>query len=232
MANEKNEISKVKEMSQALIENRLGIAPIGSVFKITNERIAEVLEISFENKGIVIDNDNYAIKVLWNPRFNADIREKKRKSDNYPFRVLFGVRLSKGERKKRLLDSGSMVNRVMSMVEQSAKDTGDKAQFHLQGSDDLHKALSPFISGKIKFRGLGKGRFQVELDPQLVLAYIFNLDSQVGRKYRWIIDIVNGPNPKKLHGNNGAHFSFTVAKSFMQQKFNKVKNSDLLDGMR
>jgi hypothetical protein len=220
------------EMSQALIENRLGIAPIGGVFKITNERIAEVLEICFENKGINIDNDNYAVKVIWNQRFNADIRERKRKSDNYPFRVLFGVRLSKNERKKRMLDGGTMVNRVMNMVERTAQDTSDKAQFHLQGSDELHKALSQFISGKIKFKGLGKGRYQVELDPELVLSYIFNLDSNIGRKYRWIIDIISGPNPKKLHGNNGAHFSFTVAKTFMQQNYKKVKNSDLLDGMR
>jgi hypothetical protein len=231
MANDK-EISKVMEMSQALLENRLGIAPIGSVFKLTNERVAEALEIFFENAGINIDNDNYAVKVLWNPRFSTDIREKKRKSDNYPFRVLFGVRLSKNERKKRMLDGGSVVNRVMNMVEQTAQDTNDKAQFHLQGSDSLNKALSPFVDEKIKFKGLGKGRYQVELDPELVLSYIFKLDSKTGSKYRWILDAVAGPDPKKLRGNNGAHFSFTVAKTFMQQSYKKVKNSDLLDGMR
>ena len=231
MANDK-EISKVMEMSQALLENRLGIAPIGSVFKMTNERVAEALEIFFENAGINIDNDNYAVKVLWNPHFNTDIREKKRKADNYPFRVLFGVRLSKSDRKKRMLDGSTMVNRVMSMVEASSHDDRDKAQFHLQGSDDLHKALSPFVNGKLKFKGLGKGRYQVELDPELVLSYIFSLDSAVCRKYRWVLDIISGPNPKKLRGNNGAHFSFTVAKTFMQQSYKKVKNSDLLDGMR
>ena len=131
-----------------------------------------------------------------------------------------------------MLDNGTMVNRVMSMVEANSQDSNAKAQYHLQGNDDLHKALSQFVNGKIKFKGVGKGRYVVELDPELVLSYIFNLDSQIGRKYRWIIDIISGPNPKKLHGNNGAHFSFTVAKTFMQQNYKKVRNSDLLDGMR
>ena len=225
-----NDMSKVMEMSQAIIENRLGIAPVGGVYKLTNERIANALEINFEATGINIDNDNYAIKVLWNPNFNKDIRERKRKTDNYPFRVLFGVRLSKNERKKRMLDGGSIVNRVMSMVEQNSHDTNQKAQFHLQGSDNLAKALSPFVNGKIKFRGIGKGRYQVELDPELVLSYFFSLDSQVGRKYRWVIDILSGPDAKKAR--DGQVFSFKVAKSLQQQNYKKAKSSDLLDGMR
>jgi hypothetical protein len=231
MANEdRNKNSnRVREMLQACIENRLGIAPYSNPYEVTNVLIAKRLSMEFEQEGIIIDNDRYAIKVVWNPKFNSEIKERKRKSEMYPFRVIFGVRLSKQEKKNRMFDGSDIVNRAMALAEQNSHDDSTKAQFHLSGNDKLNKILSRFKTKKVKFKNMGKGRYQTDLDAGLVLAFLLDLDGEASRKFRWVIDIISGPSQKEA---NRQVFSFKVAKTLQRQTYKKAKGGGLLDSMR
>ena len=224
----KNE-KQVEERITALISNQPGLAPDGVIFTITNEHIENLIEETFRQNGIIMDDDNIAIRAIYNHKYDQVIKNKKKAEDGIvPFDVFVGVKVSKKDRKNgkgfdiSIGNDNNGANNLLRKLSGMANQAVCKIQFSILGEEDLNKAISLFKnSNKIKWETASKknGIMKVQLDVDLIIEKLFCLD--LAPNSRFNIDILS----VKQYGGEDQKFAMKVLKTFQTQTFKKSKSS-------
>ena len=224
----KNE-NAVKDRITALISNQPGLAPDGVIFTITNEHIENLIESTFRENGIKMDDDNIAVRAIYNPKYDQVIKSKKKAEEGIvPFDVFVGVKVSKKDRKNgkgfdiSIGNENNGANDLLRKLSGMANQASCKMQFSILGEEDLNKAISLFKnSNKIKWETASKkqGIMKVQLDADLIIEKLLCLD--LAPNSRFNIDIIS----VKKFGGEDQKFAMKILKSYQTQTFKKSKSS-------
>ena len=235
---------RIVERCQAVLENDLGIAPIGAVFIISSNKMEEWIKSVLMDSGIVVDDSKIGVSIKWNPDFNSEIRSNRKSVKNKaPFSIKIGYlvdgddmeKSGLSKKQKKLTGFNQAVRRqLISMM----NGTAGKAQMAVMDNDALNKALARFCTdGKVRWSFADKRNHRImkcKLDIDLVISAMFRITSEKGKRYNWDIRIVDalGPGTKERRANSawrnkrrGEHsddFTVLIQKRIDEQTYKNV----------